>query len=163
LSSSVLPTRLTLTPGRKILVWLPTFVWLCVLALFSTDLFSAAHTGIILWRIVGFIYPGITGEQFEGLHFIVRKAAHFTCYGFLSFLAFFAWRATLPTGDRWNFRWARLALLVTLLAGSLDETHQIFVYSRTASVRDVLLDVSGGVFFQLAIWLVLRREKRTDR
>jgi VanZ family protein len=144
-----------------LLVWLPTFIWLCVLASFSTDTFSAAHTGIILWKIVGFIYPGITAEQFEVLHVLVRKTAHFTCYGFLSFLAFFAWRATLPTGDRWNFRWARLALLVTLLAGSLDEIHQSFVSSRTASVLDVLLDVTGGVFFQLAIWLVLRREKRT--
>jgi VanZ family protein len=149
-----------MTPVRWLLVWLPTGVWLCVLASFSTDTFSAGHTGIVLWRIVGFIYPGITADQFEVLHFLVRKSAHFMCYGFLSFLAFFAWRATLPAGERWNFRWARLALLLTLLAASLDEIHQTFVYSRTGSARDVLLDMTGAVFFQLAIWLVLRREKR---
>jgi len=138
----------------------PTLIWLCVLASFSTDTFSAGHTGIVLWRIVGFIYPGITAEQFEVLHYLVRKSAHFMSYGFLSLLAFFSWRATLPAPGRWNARWMWLALLLTLLAGSMDETHQIFVYSRTASVRDVLLDVTGGIFFQLAIWLWLRRKKR---
>ena len=142
-----------------LLVWLPTLVWLCVLASFSTDTFSAEHTGTVLWRIVGFIYPGITAHQFEVLHFLVRKTAHFMCYGFLGFLAFFSWRVTLPAPGRWNARWMWLALLLTLLAGSLDETHQLFVYSRTASVRDVMLDATGGIFFQIALWLVLRRKK----
>jgi VanZ family protein len=162
LSSSALPTRIAITPGRLLLVWLPTFLWLCVLAAFSTDTFSAAHTGVILGKVVRFIYPGITAHQFEVLHFLVRKSAHFTCYGFLSVLAFFSWRATLPTSDRSIFRWTRLALLLTLLAASLDEIHQTFVYSRTGSARDVLLDMTGAVFFQLAIYLAfsLRRAKR---
>ena len=160
MSSSALLTRIAVPLGRRLLFWLPTVAWLFVLASFSTDTFSAAHTGIILWRIVGTIYPGITAHQFEELHFLVRKSAHFTSYGFLSFLAFFSWRATLPAPGRWNARWMRLALLLTLLAASLDEIHQTFVYSRTGSARDVLLDMTGAAFFQLAIWLWLRREKR---
>src|SRR5262249_27456648 len=175
LSSSTLSTRIAVSPSRTLRAWVPTFVWLCVLASFSTDTFSSAHTGNILRKIVGFIYPGITPHQFEGLHFLVRKSAHFVSYGLLSLFAFFSWRATLPTVDpshpskpkpglpgtsRWNSRWMRLALLLTLLAASLDEIHQTFIYSRTGSVRDVLLDMTGALFFQLAIWLVLRREKR---
>src|SRR5262245_37223797 len=175
LSSSVLSSRIAVPRARKLLLWAPTLVWLCVLGSFSTNTFSAAHTGIILRKIVGFIYPGITPHQFEVLHFLVRKSAHFVSYGLLSLFAFLSWRATLPTGDpshpskpkpglpgtpRWNSRWMRLALLLTLLAASLDEIHQTFIYSRTGSVRDVLLDMTGALFFQLAIWLVLRREKR---
>ncbi|HMF90935.1 MAG TPA: VanZ family protein [Candidatus Angelobacter sp.] len=190
MSSSVLSSRIAVPRARKLLLWAPTLVWLCVLASFSTNTFSAAHTGIILRKIVGFVYPGITPHQFEVLHFLVRKSAHFVSYGLLSLFAFFSWRATLPTGDpshpskpkpglpgtlhshpskpkpglpgtpRWTSRWMRLALLLTLLAASLDEIHQTFIYSRTGSVRDVLLDMTGALFFQLAIWLVLRREKR---
>jgi VanZ family protein len=178
LSSSALPTRIAVPPGRKFLIWLPTLVWLCVLASFSTDAFSAEHTGSVLWKIVHVVYPGISPHQFRILHFLVRKSAHFVCYGFLSSLAFFAWRASLPAGDRshpskpnpglpgaprWNFRWVRLALLLTLLAASLDELHQTFVYSRTGSARDVLLDMTGAVFFQTAIWLWLQRDKRPQK
>ncbi len=149
-------------PGRKLLIWLPTFIWVCVLASFSTDAFSAEHTGGILWRIVQPIFPGITDHQFRILHFLVRKSAHFVSYGFFSLLAFFSWRATSPTGERWNSRWTRLALLLTLIAASLDEIHQTFVYSRTGSARDVVLDMTGAAFFQLAVWFVLRREKRAQ-
>jgi VanZ family protein len=161
-SSSALTTRIAVPLGRRLLLWLPTLIWLFVLASFSTDTFSAGHTGIVLWRIVGFIYPGITADQFETLHFLVRKSAHFMCYGFLSLLAFFAWRATLPAAGRWRARWMRLALLLTLLAASLDEIHQTFIYSRTGSARDVVLDMTGAAFFQLAIWLFLvrRRDRR---
>ena len=35
----------TTASPRKLRAWIPTLLWLCVLALFSTDLFSAEHTG----------------------------------------------------------------------------------------------------------------------
>jgi VanZ family protein len=130
------------------------------LAAFSTDGFSAEHTGTILWKIVHSVYSGISVRQFETLHFLVRKTAHFTFYGLLSVFAFYSWKATLPTPKSWTLRWCGLALTVALLAGSLDEFHQSFVPSRTASPRDVMLDVLGACFFQLLIaagtWLGLR-------
>jgi VanZ family protein len=122
-----------------------------LLAVFSTDSFSAEHTGSILWRIVHAVYGGISERHFDVLHFFVRKAAHFTFYGMLSVFAYYSWKATLPARRIWTFRWAGLAIATTFIAGSLDEFHQSFVPSRTASYHDVLLDVTGALFFQILI------------
>lgn len=90
---------------------------------------------------------------------MVRKTAHFTSYGILSVFAFFSWRATLPSGERWMLRWSVLAAGVSLIAGSLDEFHQVFVPSRTASPRDVLLDFVGAICFQIVLAIILRRQE----
>jgi len=134
-------------------------LWLCAQALFSTDAFSAEHTGSILWKIVHAIYSGITAGQFEVLHFLVRKSAHFCTYGVLSVFAFYSWRATLPGAERWAFRWGFMAVCTALAAGSLDEIHQSFVPSRTASSKDVLLDTIGAICFQVVLALTLRRKR----
>ncbi len=135
---------------RKLLPWLPTLLWLSVLAAFSTDTFSAEHTGSVLQKIIRAIYGGISTRQFQALHFLVRKAAHFFSYGILGVCAFYSWRASLPARPRWTLRWSALALLLTL-AAAMDEFHQSFVPSRTASPRDVMLDMMGAIFFQVMI------------
>jgi VanZ family protein len=137
-------------------------LWLCVLAAFSTDTFSADHTGGILLKILHALFGQISAQQFHEIHFLVRKSAHFCSYGLLGALAFFSWRATLPSLPRWTFRWSALALLLTVIAAGLDEFHQSFVPSRGSSLRDVFLDFAGAVFFQLAIAIWLgRREDRS--
>jgi VanZ family protein len=135
----------------KLIAWIPTLLWLGMIALFSTDTFSAAHTGSVLERILRVIYPGFTSAQFEIIHHFVRKAAHFSVYGLLSLFSFYSWRASLPRRVPWTFTWAGLALLVTLIAGSLDEVHQIFVPSRGPSPYDVMLDMMGAAFVQIVI------------
>lgn len=147
---------------RKLRAWIPTLLWLCVLALFSTDTFSAEHTGSVLLKVLHALFGGRFDEQFQEIHFFIRKSAHFCSYGFLGALAFFSWRVTFPARPRWTLRWSLLGLLVAVTAGSLDEFHQIFVPSRTASIRDVFIDMMGGVFFQLVIALWLNwRSKQT--
>src|SRR5215471_21489925 len=125
------------SPWRRLQIWLPTLLWLLAIAGFSTDTFSAEHTGGILWKLVHAVFGSITPHQFRVLHFFIRKGAHFSVYGVLSALAFFAWRATLPAPPRWTFRWSTLALALTLAAAALDEFHQSFVPSRTSSASDV--------------------------
>ena len=162
MSSSALHQTVPATPPRKLRAWIPTLLWLCVLAAFSTDMFSAEHTGGILLKLVHALFGQISAHQFLQIHFFVRKSAHFCSYGLLSALAFFSWRATLPSLRRWTFRWSLLAVLLAAAAGGLDEFHQSFVASRGSSVHDVFLDFTGAVFFQLAIALWLsRREDRT--
>jgi VanZ family protein len=131
--------------------WLPTMIWLAMIVSFSTDTFSAEHTGSILERVVRALYGPISPHHFLVLHVFVRKAAHFSVYGLLSLLAFYSWRATLPRRVRWTFTWSLLALGVALLAGSYDEIHQIFVPSRTPSPYDVMLDMAGALFVQIVI------------
>lgn len=150
------------SPLRSIFLWwLATALWLVMLGLFSTDLFSAEHTKGVFWMIVHFFYPSISMARFDLLHFLLRKTAHFTAYGFLSTLAFYSSRTTWPDRARWKFRWAGLALALTLLAASLDEYHQTFVSSRTGSAQDVLLDMVGALFFQMVITMLTSRDART--
>jgi VanZ family protein len=142
------------------LVWIPTLAWLCVLASFSSDMFSAEHTGSILEKLLRSLFGEISRQRFSEIHFLIRKTAHFCSYGLLSAFAFFSWRATFPAVKAWTIRWCGLALLLTLFAASADEFHQSFVPSRTASPRDVMLDMVGAVFFQLAILAFLIRRKK---
>ena len=161
MSSSALHQTVPATPPRKLRAWIPTLLWLCVLAAFSTDMFSAEHTGGILLKIVHALFGQISAHQFLKIHFFIRKAAHFCSYGLLSALAFFSWRATLPSLQRWTLRWSLLAVLLAAAAGGMDEFHQRFVPSRGSSLHDVFIDTMGAVFFQLVIALWLGR--RADR
>lgn len=164
MSSSALHQTVPATPPRKLRAWIPTLLWLCVLAAFSTDLFSAEHTGGILLKLVHALFGQISAHQFQEIHFLVRKSAHFCSYGLLSALAFFSWRATLPSLPRWTFRWSLLAVLLAVTAAGLDEFHQSFVPSRGSSLRDVFLDFTGAVFFQLviALWLGRREDRAAE-
>jgi VanZ family protein len=159
LSSITAPEPVPVPPRRKLLAWLPTLLWLSVLALFSTDWFSAEHTGSVLRKIIHAVFGPVSLHTFQQIHFLIRKAAHFVSYGFLSALAFFSWRATLPLPPRWMLRWAALGVLTAFVAGSLDEFHQSFVPSRGSSFHDVLLDTAGAVFFQLLIALAIARRE----
>ena len=158
MSSSALHQTVPATPPRKLRAWIPTLLWLCVLAAFSTDVFSAEHTGGILLKILHALFGNIPAHQFQQVHFFIRKSAHFCSYGLLGALAFFSWRATLPSLQRWTFRWSLLAVLLAVTAAGLDEFHQSFVPSRGSSLRDVFLDFTGAVFFQLVIALAVRRK-----
>ena len=151
------------TSSRKLLPWIPTLIWLGVLTLFSTDMFSAEHTGSILEKILQAIFGTISEDRFQQIHFLVRKSAHFFSYGLLGAFAFFSWRATFPAPRRWSFLWAALGVLTAFTAGSLDEFHQSFVPSRTSSFHDVMIDTAGGLFFQLAIVVWLHRHDARSR
>jgi VanZ family protein len=135
-----------------------------VLAAFSTDVFSAEHTGGILLKILHALFGNISTHQFLQIHFFIRKSAHFCSYGLLSALAFFSWRATLPSLPRWTIRWSLLAVLLAVTAAGLDEFHQSFIPSRGSSIHDVFLDFTGAVFFQLAIavWLGRREDRGVE-
>jgi VanZ family protein len=135
-------------------------LWLGAIAAFSTDLFSATHTGRILMRILHAVYGAISSHEFDELHFLIRKTAHFTVYGILGCLAFLAWRKTLPAPQRWTWGWTGLAMSVVFAAASLDEFHQTFIPSRTGTSRDVLLDLVGALFFQIVIAAFLRSRPR---
>ena len=145
-------------PPSKLRAWIPTLIWLCVLALFSTDTFSADHTGSVLWKILHALFGTRFDAHFQEIHFFIRKSAHFCSYGFLGALAFFSWRATFPERPRWTLRWSLLGLLVAVIAGGLDEFHQSFVPSRGSSLHDVFIDTIGAIFFQMAIaiWISWR-------
>jgi VanZ family protein len=136
--------------GEFLWYWAPALVWLGAIAAFSTEKFSASHTGSVLIQILNALHLHLTGMQFEFLHFLIRKSAHFVAYGTLSGLFFRAWRGASHS-DIWRWRWMLLALAVCLLTSTADEIHQLFTPSRTGAGKDVLLDMTGALFTQLMI------------
>jgi len=101
------------------------------------------------------LFPATSPERLELIHLLVRKASHFTEYAILGFLAFRAFSTSPNPGLR--RRWFLASLILIVLYALLDEYHQSFVPSRTASIFDSLIDATGG----LAALLMARFLKRS--
>lgn len=126
--------------------WVPVALWMGFIFAMSSDLGSAAHTSRIIEPLVLWIKPDATPEQFEFIHFIIRKLAHLTEYAVLALLVFRALKHTRPlTLGKFSWQTAGLALLITAAYAATDEWHQTFVPGRTPAVGDVLIDSSGGL------------------
>jgi VanZ family protein len=63
----------------------------------------------------------------------------------------------------WRWTWALTAWLIAAAYSCLDEFHQSFVASRTASPWDSLLDSTGALLALLALYLIYRRFPRASR
>src|SRR6201999_4579359 len=112
-----------------LLAWLPTFVWMGVIATESTAIFTSDRTYGWIFRL----FRALMGADFALRHTLYfneygRKLGHFTGYGILSFLSFFGWTALLTYHRqaaldamgkavkvirRWHLRAAGLAVLLT--------------------------------------------------
>jgi VanZ family protein len=122
----------------------------------STGEFSAANTSRIIGPLLRWLFPGISDENLVFAHFLTRKAAHFTEY---AILAWFAARAFTTSSDQaLHRRWFLISLALVVLYALSDEYHQSFVASRTASIYDSLIDMSGGLTSLLLY--ALRRRRR---
>ena len=80
-------------------------------------------------------------------HGYIRKFAHFAEYAALAFWASIAF-STSSVKFLQKF-WYLAAFVVVALIASIDEFNQSFDASRTGSVYDVLIDISGGIFMIL--------------
>ncbi|MDA8084179.1 MAG: VanZ family protein [Nitrospiraceae bacterium] len=124
-------------------VWWPVFLWMAVIFIFSSDLFSASHTSSVIEPVVYALFPGIHQETVETVHEGTRKAGHVIEYLLLGLLLFRALRA--DSDLKWRYRWAVWTLLLVTGYAASDEFHQSFVASRTSSAFDVLIDAAGGL------------------
>jgi VanZ family protein len=133
--------------------WWPALVWAGVIFMLSTDTFSSEHTGSVLEPLMKWIYPRLTEEQFDAIHHVIRKSAHFTEY-----FIFYLWLYRGVRGMRqgWRWTWGVGAWFLAAVYACLDEVHQAFVASRTASPYDSLLDSIGAFFALLAVWAWFR-------
>ncbi len=138
--------------------WWPALAWACVIFMLSTDSFSSEHTASVFSPLIQWLFPQLTEDQFDYIHHIIRKSAHFTEYFIFCLLLF---RGIRSDRRGWRWSWGLSALSLAAAYSILDEVHQAFVASRTASPFDSLLD-SVGAFFAFAIlwlWFRLRRDK----
>lgn len=87
---------------------------------------------------------------------VARKCAHVTEYAVLALLLWRAVRNVSVLRTRTLMVFGAVLLGCALFAAS-DEFHQTFVKSRTPSVRDVLLDVTGALLGLLIGAIFARR------
>ena len=125
----------------------------------STGEFSAANTSRIIRPLLLWLFPGISNEHLDLAHLLVRKLAHFSEYALLAILAGRALRTS--SHQILSQFWIKWTILLVSIYALLDEYHQSFVPSRTASLYDSLIDIAGGVTALLfyAIWTKRRTRK----
>jgi VanZ family protein len=137
----------------------PLIIWAALIFIGSSNLLSASNTSMFLVRPLHWLLPQAGEATLRILHFIVRKAGHFTEYAILALFAARAFRTSSRQLLRSRWFWASLFLVI---AYSLtDEFHQSFVPSRTASIYDSTIDTLGGLT-ALAL-LAVRRRVRSPR
>jgi Predicted integral membrane protein len=84
-----------------------------------------------------------------------RKAAHVSEYAVLAVLFYRAFVHTVFQSRRALS--AGIVLLSCAAYATSDEFHQSFVPSRTASLRDVMIDVCGATLAVLLYWSIATR------
>jgi VanZ family protein len=136
--------------------WLPVLAWTAFIFIGSTDLLSAAHTSRFIGPFLRWFVPDVSDATIGTVQLLVRKCGHITEYAILAALIYRALRQHLLP-----------ALAVTFVfAGSyaaLDEFHQSFVASRSASFWDFLIDCAGAMIGLVIYRLVNRKSKIENR
>jgi VanZ family protein len=133
--------------------YLPLIAWLAFISFASSDDFNAGNTSRIIGPLILWLFPNTSPETLDVIHYCTRKIAHFTEYAILGFLAARAFRTSPRPAIRQ--RWFLICVALVVVYALLDEYHQSFVPSRTASVTDSLIDMAGGL---TALLIVRKRE-----
>jgi VanZ family protein len=157
-----------LRPSLRVLVrnWWPVALWVAIIRVESTDFASSGNTFSLLYRIYISIFGRVDFRQVLLINEVLRKSGHFIGYAILSALVFLALKHTHRDRlhpvlqrtwgtffrDTWQFDWALIAVLFSLITASLDEIHQLFLPSRTGRWQDVAIDTSGAILVQLLLY-----------
>lgn len=131
-----------------VLLWLLTVATAVSIFCFSAeDAKESTETSGKVVRAVAEVavpeYKNMTPKQqdnfVESVMKYVRKAAHFTIFGF-----FGLWLYMLLGRYRKSLAFP-LAILISLAYACTDELHQRFVSGRTGQLKDVAIDLGGAV------------------
>jgi VanZ family protein len=142
---------------RRIWRYGPLLLWIAFISFASTSEFSAANTSQIVRPLLLWLFPNISEGRIAAVHFLTRKAGHFSEYAVLAFLGR---RAFITSSRRFLQQyWFQLGLVLVVIYALLDEYHQSFVASRTASIYDSAIDVAGG----LTVLVILKRYGKVAR
>jgi VanZ family protein len=142
------------SPMKRILRYGPMLFWVAFIWFASTNEFSSSNTSQLLRPIVRWLVPNISEAQLAAVHFATRKLGHFTEYAILAFLTR---RALIGSSLSFLRRsWFSLTLFLIAIYALIDEFHQSFVPSRTASVYDSAIDLAGGLTVLLIFKFAVR-------
>lgn len=139
----------------------PLIVWLVFIAFASSVEFSAENTSRIIRPLLLWLFPNISEARITFIHFLTRKTAHFTEFAVLGLLS----ARAFSVSSQYMLRrlWFFAGLLLVVVWALLDEFHQSFVPSRTASLYDSLIDIAGGLTALIGYAYMRRRlgQRRT--
>ncbi|NFA59990.1 VanZ family protein [Clostridium sp. FAM 1755] len=145
---------------RKLIWFLPSFIWMTIIFLFSNQHAETSNKNnfiiadaLIEGKINLFKYI-----DYNFLNFLIRKAAHMTEYFILFMLLYFAFKNTFYKNIKIK------ASIITILYACTDEFHQIFIPGREGKIRDVFID-SIGVFvglFLIYIFKFIRKYRKKE-
>jgi VanZ family protein len=124
----------------------------------STDLMSADHTSRIIVPLLHWLFPTISGLTLLRVEFFIRKAAHVSEYAILAVLLYRAFVHTVFQSR--SALSAGIVLLSCAAYAASDEFHQSFVPSRTASLRDVMIDLCGATFAVVLYGSITMRDRK---
>jgi VanZ family protein len=135
-------------------LWLPPLAWMAVIFFFSSQ-------------------ASLPQAESGPLDFVIKKAAHLFEYALLALLLLRAYQGSAAPERRQRQAGAQASgrdrpALAAICAAGLwavsDEIHQLFVPTRTATLRDVLIDFAAILLAVLvARWWQGRRDKSLYR
>jgi VanZ family protein len=142
MNSAQVDSRRTKTLQR---IWRygPLLLWMVLISFASSSEFSALNTSQVIRPLILWIFPNLSEERVAAIHFLTRKVAHFSEYAVLGLFSARAFSSS--ASDFMQRHWFQVALLLIVAYALLDEFHQSFVPSRTASIYDSAIDVAGGL------------------
>lgn len=108
---------------RKLKHWLPTLAWAVLIFSFSSQ--PTFSTSAVHWQ-----------------DFLVKKSAHLFVYAVLSILIY---RSLKLTTHYSLLNLLILTITLTVLYAVTDEFHQTFTLGRDPTLRDVFIDIAGGL------------------
>jgi len=121
----------------------PPIIWAALIFIGSSDLLSSSHTSSFIVRPLHALFPNASEATLAAIHFALRKLGHFTEYAILAWLAARALRTSSVRLLRERWFWISVGFVAVYAL--FDEFRQSFVPSRTASISDSLIDISGGL------------------
>ena len=136
----------------RIFRYAPLILWIGVIFFMSSGKAAMSETSRFIRPFLEWIFPLSALETITIYHGYVRKFAHFFEYAMLALWSWLAFRNS-SIGFLQKY-WYAFSFVFVLLIAVTDETNQSFNITRTGSIYDVLLDVSGGLTMIL-ILLVL--------
>ena len=140
--------------------WLPLLVWLGVIFLGSTNLMSAEHTSRLIVPFLLWLKPGMAPDRILFILIVMRKCAHVGEYAVLALLLWRALRSVPTLQTKRPILFIAVLIACAVFAAS-DEFHQSFVKSRTPSVYDVILDITGALFGLLIVAAFAQRRTKS--
>jgi VanZ family protein len=163
------PARLT--PRHSLRgAWLSVFFAILFVSFTSTTLMSGYHTGIV----VNYVWHSLFGSWHLNdsghVNWFGRKIGHFFGYGTIGLLFRKAWYTSiraymLTLRSQIMLFSAALGVVSTFALAALDEWHQMYLPQRHGSIYDAVLDTSGALFLNIAVWAAwtLRRRRALAR